>query len=736
LLLANFFASICLISVHATSATTITIAVSNTNASGDPQRNLFAVNESGTIYTFAFYANSSGGYYCTSTDNGATWTNPTLAFAGILNEAFSLRYRNYNSTDYVYLAYSTDSPAVGAYINFSRGSISGSTITWGSQYVVQAADSSQKMGNPDVECATDGTVFVSFSYGESASPYALQCRVNWNANNDGLGSWSGTYFDYKTGIGNTNNLWTALTRLSDTNGTGKVYCAYAGDDLSALKGTLWNGSTWGTVETVTTDSLGAQFFSLGSYGNSTYIMFVNSTMNYNPVFNTRSLNNPFWGTESKASSDAAGAVSMCINQANGDVWGVWGNTIDTAINYAQYNGTWQAAQTLYNASAGYSINPPSVMTYYDVMNNAVGTMWYESHLTDYHLRYLSLSVVPTADVTPPTYSNVAYNSTTAGNSCLLTCLWTDNVNVSGFIVGNNNTGTWQNTTWTSTWSNWADSESAWANITLTLNSSYNFVVQFEWWCNDTSGNWNNTGILSSVTSATLIDSCQGTPGAWETLLFALHPSNDTPISDEGQSFTTLPSKYNITSVVFTGHKVGNPTGIACAVLYAHNGVYGNSSVPTGPPLATSNGFDMSTLLTTDQNITFTFNSSQQYTLQPNTHYCIDLQNPSSGTLNSSNCGCWRFNTGDINPNPTHSGNEFYYQNGSWNAFPTEDFGFYVYGVANQASAREPGLTPISLVLIIATVVVGVVVVFNVLGALRKKRLNSEPCESTKTDKKE
>ena len=736
LFLASYLTSIYVTPVYATSATTITTAVANTASNWDPQRKLFAVNESGTVYTFAFFANSSGGYCSSSTDGGSTWSNPALFISTIMSgNAFSVRYRNYNSIDYVYVVWTTNLAGVPSELDFVRCTISGSTLTLGIIYQVLTSQSERYICHPDVECATDGRVIVCYSYGQATSPWLLSVGLSNNANNNGSGSWSLTTQTYKLGVSNTNNVWVGLTRLSDTNGTGKVYCAYAGDDLSALKGTLWNGSTWGTVETITTDSLGAQFFSLGSYGNSIYVMFINTTATCNPVFNTRSLNNPFWGTESKASSDAVGAVSICINQTTGDVWGIWGNNINTAIDYAQYNGTWQSTKTLYNASAGYSINPPSVMTYYDVVNNNVGVMWCESHATDCYLKYLGLSVVPTADVTSPTWSGVSYagapgtpsyNSTSAGAPCVLTCLWRDDANASGFIEGNNNTGTWVNTTWSSAWSNWADSESAWANVTLTLNTTYNYVIQYEFWANDTSNNWNNTGIWTLTTSATLVDS-NPTANAYETLIYARHPSNVGGIfSDVGQSFSTLSPSYNITSVTFVGEKAGNPTGIAYAVLYAHGGVYGNSSVPTGPPLATSNGFDMSTFPNSWANITFTFNSSQQYTLQPNTHYCIDLQNPSSGTIDSSNLVYWRTNIGFASPDPTHSGNLFTYDAAGWIGYAEGDLGFYVYGVS--ASPPPPLSNVFELFLFIALGVMFACIFAYLIS--RANRKTEEPAHET------
>jgi hypothetical protein len=731
LLLTVFLLSIQTIRIYATSATAITTAVSSTASNWDPQRKLFAVSESVTVYQFAFFANSSGSYYCTSTNAGASWSSPTSAFSGVKKaEGFSVRYRNYGSTDYVYFAYSDNNLAGGAQINFSRGSISGSTITWGTQYIVQASDYSSRLGNPDVECATDGRVFVAFSDGKSTGPdYVLSCRINNNPNNDGSGLWGSTTEDYKLGIGNTDAIWIGLTRLSGTNGTAKVYAAWMGDDLSAFEGMLWNGSSWGTLETVTTDTLGTGYFSLVSYGNTTYAMFVNSTTTYNPVFNIRSLNNPFWGKELSASSDTVASVSLCVNQTNGDVWGIWGNTINTAIDYAQYNGTWQATQTLYNESAGgYSINSPTIMTYCDVVSNNVGVMWCESLPTDHYLKYLGLSVVPTADVTSPTFSAVSYDSTSAGAPCVLTCLWRDDGNISGFIEGNNNSGTWVNSTWSSVWSSWADSRSAWTSVTLTLNATYNCVVQYEFWANDTSNNWNNTQIWNLTTSATLIDS-NPTTNTYEMLIYGLHPSNESGIySDIGQSFTTLSSSYKITSAVFIGEKVGNPTGTAYAVLYAQSGVYGNSSVPTGPPLATSNGLNMSSLPSSWANITFTFNASQQYLLQPNAHYCIDLQNPSTGTLDSGNLIYWRNDIGFVSPDPTHSGNVFTYDAPGWTGYPDGDLGFYVYGVNNSPS--PPLSNVFELVLFIAFGAVFVYIFANLILKVKKRLKNRRALQKT------
>jgi len=92
------------------------------------------------------------------------------------------------------------------------------------------------------------------------------------------------------------------------------------------------------------------------------------------------------------------------------------------------------------------------------------------------------------DTTPPTYSNIGANTTIAGQPCLFHCLWTDDVGLGGFIFSWNASGSWQNETWTS-----LTGTSAWANVTKTLPSSH-VIVGYRWYCNDTSNNWNDTGI--------------------------------------------------------------------------------------------------------------------------------------------------------------------------------------------------------------------------------------------------
>ena len=174
----------------------------------------------------------------------------------------------------------------------------------------------------------------------------------------------------------------------------------------------------------------------------------------------------------------------------------------------------------------------------------------------------------------------------------------------------------------------------------------------------------------------LVDSYSEANQDAEIDLWDHHPSDSEHISAIGQSFT-CGSTLKITSVKFYLTKDASPTGLGHAVLYAHSGTYGTSSVPTGAALATSDDFDVSDLAYNLALITFNFTGEEQYEMQADTKYCIVFENPASGTINISS----HTSTGVDSSSPTHDGNALNYLDGGWAALSTNDIPFYVYGEA-------------------------------------------------------
>ena len=111
-----------------------------------------------------------------------------------------------------------------------------------------------------------------------------------------------------------------------------------------------------------------------------------------------------------------------------------------------------------------------------------------------NLRYFT-----TTSVGVPTYNDIGYNTTLAGNIAEFSCYWQDPDGLSHFIFSWNGTGIWTNDT-ASALTGTAD----WANLTKTLPSNVGVVVGFRWYCNDTGDNWGDTGIQTLTKTETTV----------------------------------------------------------------------------------------------------------------------------------------------------------------------------------------------------------------------------------------
>ena len=113
-------------------------------------------------------------------------------------------------------------------------------------------------------------------------------------------------------------------------------------------------------------------------------------------------------------------------------------------------------------------------------------------------------------------------------------------------------------------------------------------------------------------------------------------------------------------------RVNSPTGSCYAKLYAHSGVFGASSVPTGAALATSAPINVATLSGSYTLVRFKFLTP--YTLVNGTKYCITFEFSGGNASNYVNIGY----DGSA---PGHGGNAFYYTTG-WSAYAAGDTCFY------------------------------------------------------------
>lgn len=132
-----------------------------------------------------------------------------------------------------------------------------------------------------------------------------------------------------------------------------------------------------------------------------------------------------------------------------------------------------------------------------------------------------------------------------------------------------------------------------------------------------------------------------------------------------QSFTTS-SSAPVVSATFYLKKSGSPTGTATAKVYATS-----SGVPIGAALANSDTFDVTTLSTSFALISFNFTGANIVSLVSSTTYAIAVETSGTSLGNT-------VDVGDDNSSATHAGISSTLSGGSYGAFGTPDFCFYVY----------------------------------------------------------
>jgi len=156
---------------------------------------------------------------------------------------------------------------------------------------------------------------------------------------------------------------------------------------------------------------------------------------------------------------------------------------------------------------------------------------------------------------------------------------------------------------------------------------------------------------------------------------------------EGQSFTGNGSVLG--SAKWYLRKTTSATGNAVAKIYAHTGTFGSGGTPTGAALAVSGNFDVSTLTSSLQLITFTFSGANQIVLANGTHYFLTIEYGGSG---------FPIIVGKDTTSPTATGNGAFLSGGTWSS-ATEDNCFYVVGTSapliDKLSASDTGFVDVT-----------------------------------------
>jgi hypothetical protein len=366
------------------------------------------------------------------------------------------------------------------------------TISW--LAAEQTIYSSSYYLDPSIAFDTNGNVYVCYS----ANGYNLY--VLKNANTDG--TWS-TPSVYPVSVYNESNQYYPYgSILQLSNGDMAVIFCIQFAPTQYLYCSIYNGASWSTEANFTTNSpmiWGSHKiipFTAVSSGNTIYVTFVDS--NYNLRFNTYSGGS--WGTEITLVSGLSTVTFPSMTAAGNDLYIFYdGNPAANTVYYLEFNGaSWSnpnywfndTAETLYPEENGVSGIYSMISSFQNPGNGQIGLVYVTLRSSPYNVEFMLL------DIAPPTYSDITASTSFAGKSCTLGVTWSDNVGLGIFIFGCNFTGTWVNKTAAAFTSNPQR-----ITVSATLSSAAGDKDDYEWWANDTSNNWNSTGVQSiTVTS--------------------------------------------------------------------------------------------------------------------------------------------------------------------------------------------------------------------------------------------
>ena len=159
------------------------------------------------------------------------------------------------------------------------------------------------------------------------------------------------------------------------------------------------------------------------------------------------------------------------------------------------------------------------------------------------------------------------------------------------------------------------------------------------------------------------------------------PIGNGTITGVGQSFTG--NDGTLANVSFFLSKTGLPTGNAVAKLYAHEGIYGTSSIPSGAALVTSENLDVSAV--TGSLVEYRLDFTNEVVLTNTVKYVITLEYTGGD-------GAKYINIGDDTSAPTHGGNACD-KTGTWTAVPGSDLKFYVRTGGRVKASATNGSNP-------------------------------------------
>jgi hypothetical protein len=320
-------------------------------------------------YFRVFYVDSARarGYvkYSSSSD-GSTWSTPQNVLS--VSQAYGAGLSVWTDGTYVYLAYGYSTALV-----FIRGTLnSNGTITWGSAVTVDSNTSF----HPSITLDSNGYPWIAYHRSATYDLYVVKATAK-----DGS-TWG------------TPTLLRDLTNYSYQNlvplANGQLYLLYCVFTVNNLLGVLYNGSTWGSDETVATGiSYYLQFQAVSNKSDKVYVAYGVSTGEI--YVNERTTS---WGTAVLVTTRTEDVFPAITWISPDDLFVFWAETGTDHLYYIRRtSGSWGSVVDWINESTDGIYHTRVTTSSFTADSGYISCLYTTKTVAPFNVRFAFLTVV-------------------------------------------------------------------------------------------------------------------------------------------------------------------------------------------------------------------------------------------------------------------------------------------------------------------------------------------------------
>ena len=348
-------------------------------------------------YFWMFYYDGANTVYEYSSD-GMSWVNArTQAFTTLAVQYASVWYYDSGTSKDVYVA--GDLSGVGKDCYVRKGTISGTSIGWGTEVKPVMSTNTLGMKVPSIIRASNGYIWLSAINKTGSNAYSL--TVARSSATDDVSTWI-LHTNMFTSI-STTYIGGSLVPLTG----GDIYAVWYADGSVAGKKYTWASSSWGSAESIDTISSTSLSLTPSAVADSSgYVNIVYIASSGNTIYRQRTTS---WSAATTLDSNSANLYATISREtSSGDLYAFWKQSTNQ-IAAKKYSGSAWSSITIETST----ISKSSITSIYEVSGESkISWAWTDAPFTTRDVRFsmmsttvVSVTVDTSTSSTPTMYSH-------------------------------------------------------------------------------------------------------------------------------------------------------------------------------------------------------------------------------------------------------------------------------------------------------------------------------------------